>query len=370
MTEPKLSSMLRPAGGGIFVVSTGVAELRSFQQRLYGVHTPEEVEQAWLSSLTETQRKICVLGVPSDTGAGFRRGANHAPMAIRKSWMNQGQSTYLSPSVVDLGDVFCVPHYLSEDMLSNEQRRATQAIMYEGSQRASHWPVTPLGLTEKILQQLYACEHSEDAAKPLVLGGDHSVGWPAFLAAFRQWELTWGERLGVLHFDAHTDLLSTRLGVKYCFATWAYHANELLARSGRLFQIGIRISSKTKRHWESTLNVRQMWSEEAQTISARKAAQQVIEQFERTGVTRLYVSNDIDGTDPKWAPATGTPEPNGLEPDWVSEVTRRVAEHFPLIGADLVEVAPLLAAEDSDGYRMTLETAIQYLEDFCALFES
>ena len=113
-----------------------------------------------------------------------------------------------------------------------------------------------------------------------------------------------------------------------------------------------------------------MWGEEARTLSAHKAAQQVIEQFERTGVTRLYVSNDIDGTDPKWAPATGTPEPNGLAPDWVSEVTRRVAEHFPLIGADLVEVAPLLAAEDSEGHRITLETAIQYLEDFCALFES
>ena len=61
---------------------------------------------------------------------------------------------------------------------------------------------------------------------------------------------------------------------------------------------------------------------------------------------------------------------DGLEPDWVSEVTRRVAEHFPLVGADLVEVAPLLAAEDSNEYHVTLKTAVQYLEDFCALFES
>ena len=87
-------------------------------------------------------------------------------------------------------------------------------------------------------------------------------------------------------------------------------------------------------------------------------------------MTRLYVSNDIDGTDPKRVPATGTPEPDGLEPDWVSEVTRRVAEHFPLVGADLVEVAPLLAAEDSNEYQVTLKTAVQYLEDFCALFDS
>ena len=48
--------------------------------------------------------------------------------------MSREHSTYLSPSVVDLGDVFCVPHYLSEDMLSEEQRSATQAVMYGGSQ--------------------------------------------------------------------------------------------------------------------------------------------------------------------------------------------------------------------------------------------
>ena len=108
------------------------------------------------------------------------------------------KSTCLSSSVVDRGDVFCGPHYLSADRLSEEQRSATQAVLYGGSQGELEWPVTPLGLTEKILQQLYACDRLEDAAKPLVIGGDHSVGWPAFLAGFRQWEITWGERLGVL----------------------------------------------------------------------------------------------------------------------------------------------------------------------------
>ena len=59
-------------------------------QRLYGVHTPEDCAGVAEQS-DEAQRKICVLGVPSDTRAGFRRGANHAPMAIRK-WMNQGKA--------------------------------------------------------------------------------------------------------------------------------------------------------------------------------------------------------------------------------------------------------------------------------------
>ena len=67
--------------------------------------------------------------------------------------------------------------------------------------------------------------------------------------------------------------------------------------------------------------------------------------FARLGVDALYVSNDIDGTDPKFAAATGTPEPNGLTPELVSGLTLRLGEYFPLIGGDLVEVAPPLAGE-------------------------
>ena len=58
---------------------------------------------------------------------------------------------------------------------------------------------------------------------------------------------------GLLHFDAHTDLLQERLGIQYCFATWAYHANELLRRDGRLVQVGIRASGRSQSHWESSL---------------------------------------------------------------------------------------------------------------------
>ena len=69
-------------------------------------------------------------------------------------------------------------------------------------------------------------------------------------------------RWAIVHVDAHTDLLPERLGVRLCFATWAYHANELLGRGGRLVQVGVRASSRSKQHWESTLGVRQFWAEE------------------------------------------------------------------------------------------------------------
>ena len=50
-----------------------------------------------------------------------------------------------------------------------------------------------------------------------------------------------GRTLGVIHFDAHTDLLHERDGIQCSFATWAYHANEAIGRGGRLQQLGTRI---------------------------------------------------------------------------------------------------------------------------------
>lgn len=365
--KPPLEGMLRPAGGGIHVVSTGVEELLALQQRIYGVVGKTAVIEAWQEALSSSGGQVCVLGVPSDTGAGFRKGANHGPNGVRTKLLSRVDSLYHSEASVDLGDVFCIPHLLSEEMLSQTQRLRCQAAIYAERDPELAWPVSPLGLTYEVLMERYQQARDLLPMKPIVIGGDHSVGWPAFKAAFDFWEKGQGEKLGLLHFDAHTDLLPSRLGVDYCFATWAYHANELLNRDGRLYQVGIRTSGRTKAHWESSLNVRQMWADEARGLSAKVAAEDMIERFSRLGVTRLYVSNDIDGTDPYWASATGTPEPNGLEPGWVSEVTRRVADAFPLIGADLVEVAPTLEPLGSEALERTLDTAADFVEDFFEL---
>ena len=95
-------------------------------------------------------------------------------------------------------------------------------------------------------------------------------------------------------------------------------------------------------------------------------AHEIIARFESLGVTALYVSNDIDGTDSAYASATGTPEPNGLTPDQVDEITRIVGLRFPLIGADLVEVAPPLSRGQGEP-ETTLRTAARYLETLAKL---
>src|SRR5207237_8748792 len=111
-------------------------------------------------------------------------------------------------------------------------------------------------------------------------------------------------------------------GVKYCFGTWSYHANELLGRGGRLVQVGTRASRFDRKHWETTLGVRQFWAEECRA-NPGAMLDAIVAHLKGAGVTSVYFSNDIDGTDEEFASATGTPEPGGLSPEFVLELTRR-----------------------------------------------
>ena len=69
----------------------------------------------------------------------------------------------------------------------------------------------------------------------------------------------------------------------------------------------------------------------------------VVAHFKTLGVRHLYISNDIDGTDAQFAPATGIPEKDGLHPDFVKQLIERVHQEFEIFGGDLVEVAPPLS---------------------------
>ncbi len=357
----RLCRLLRPAGGGLYVVSTGVAEQRALQRKIYGADTDDGIDACWRDAIDGISRaRVVVLGVPSDVGAGFTRGANRAPSALRGFLMSRPKHPIWSEDVVDVGDVFCVPQLLSDDMLSTAQLAATREALY-GTQETD-LPVAPLDICRAALDAVHALNPD---AVTVVIGGDHSVGYPAFAACYDHWTAR-GRRVGLLHFDAHTDLLAERLGVRICFATWAWHANQLMGNDGRIVQVGIRISGRERGHWETDQNLRQIWAHEANAMGVDALVDEITARFTALGVDALYVSNDIDGTDPAFAAATGTPEPDGLEPPLVTALTRRLAARFPLIGGDLVEVAPPLANEVPGEPEQTLQTASTYLADLIA----
>lgn len=352
----ELSWLLRPAGGGLYLVSTGRAEQLALQRRFYGADTEAGVAERFLETLERLPAaRIVLLGVPSDVGAGFRRGANLGPGAIRTRLLDADPDWVgycKAHGIVDAGDVFVVPQLLDDRMLSPEQLDRTRRALYPDapSERRSHLPASPLSIAERALSLILQLA---PRARPLLLGGDHSCAWPAVKALHDA-----GRRFCIVQPDAHTDLLSERLGVQICFATWTYHANELLGRGGRVIQVGVRASQRPKEHWESSFGVRQFWADEIRADPAG-SLDRVLDAVRATGLP-AYLSNDIDGTDASVADACGTPEHDGLEPHWVRELIARLGKEAGLVGADVMEVAPELARHD-DG--ATVALAADYVRD-------
>jgi arginase family enzyme len=354
----QLEAMLRPAAGGLYVVSTGRAAQLEVQRHLYGTADEAEIQARFVAALDRiAQARAIILGVPSDVGAGYRRGANLGPQAIRTALIAADGDLagwYERRGIVDIGDVAVVPQLLHDDMLAPAQIEASRAALYKGVAPAiaSGLPVSPLSIEARVLDLVLTLN---PRIVPIVLGGDHSVAWPVaeVLAKHRR------DRWSIVQPDAHTDLLAERLGIKYCFATWSYHANELLGRDGRLVQVGVRASRFGREHWESTLGVRQLWAEDI-LRDPEAALDEVIAHLRRLGVTSVYFSNDIDGTDASFAQATGTPEPDGLSPEWLLALIERLGKEIGICAADCVEVAPPLGptAEATDA---TTRLAARYV---------
>jgi agmatinase len=291
-------------------------------------------------------------------GAGLVRGANQGPLALRTrllqddaGWPARAERAGL----LDLGDVLVVPQLQHDEMLSEAQKEASRRALYPGLApgAAARMPVSPLSIAERALDLILSVN---PGARPLLLGGDHSTAWPAVAALHRA-----RPGFGLVQVDAHTDLLPERLGVKYCFGTWSWHANELLGRGGRLVQVGIRVSGRDRAHWESTLGVRQFWAGEVLADPAA-ALDAIVEAVRRSGVRGVYFSNDVDGTDSSHVDATGTPEPGGLEPGFVVDLVRRLSREVGLVGGDVMEVAPPVARSPG-GAERTLSVSAAYLRE-------
>jgi agmatinase len=349
----ELTVLLRPAGGGLYLVSSGLDAQRRLQRRFYDADSEADVTSRYLAELARVpSAEVVVLGIPSDVGAGFRRGANLGPQAIRARLLDDDPAFHTrcaAEGVVDLGDVFVVPQLLHDDMLAPQQLARSRVALYPDVPEAVRdtLPVSPLSIAERVLDLVFQLN---PRARPLVLGGDHSAAYPVVEALYRA-----GKRFCILQFDAHTDLLRERLGVRVCFATWSYHANLRIGGAGRLIQAGVRASQHPREHWESTQGVRQFWPEEYLGEEAR-LVDDVVAAVRATGLP-VYISNDIDGTDAAFADATGTPEPHGLSVDAVRNIIARVAQHVEVLAADVMEVAPLLGA---DGGHVTVGVAAEY----------
>lgn len=133
-----------------------------------------------------------------------------------------------------------------------------------------------------------------------------------------------------------------------------------MKKGSRFVQFGIRQTGRDRGHWESTTGIRQFWGSEIRGASdGNVIIDQAIETLRQAGVSKIYFSNDIDGTDAEFASATGTPADQGPAPGFFHAAIRKLGAAFELVGADIMEVAPDLAP-DPDARRKTVGLAAEY----------
>ena len=155
-------------------------------------------------------------------------------------------------------------------------------------------------------------------------GGEHSVSI-GIIEAFRQKY----PNLTVLQLDAHADLRESYMGSEYNHACALHKASK----TGPLVQVGIRsMDSSEKKYvvpervfYAELMYQQDYWMED----SINKMGDQV------------YITLDLDVFDPSIMPATGTPEPGGLDWHTVIKYLRKVFETKEIVGFDIVEFAPI-----------------------------
>jgi guanidinobutyrase len=214
---------------------------------------------------------------------------------------------------------------------------ATRAQPYDSLQVADIGDVAinPYSLDKSvaIIEQAYDDILGHDCI-PLTMGGDHTIVLPILRAMKRK-----HGPIGLVHIDAHADINDEMFGERIAHGTPFRRAvEEGLLDCNRAVQIGLRATgySADDFDWSREQGMRVVQAEECWNKSLVPLMAEVREQV---GNGPVYISFDIDGLDPAFAPGTGTPEIGGLTGPQGIEIIRGCSG-LDIVGADLVEVAP------------------------------
>jgi len=254
--------------------------------------------------------EVAVFGAPLDAGTTYRPGTRFGPRGIRRATNLFGTYSFElgvdlreQLNLVDIGDVVTMP--------ANIEKSFDQI-----SKAISH--VAAAG------------------AMPVVLGGDHSIGYPTIrgLAPYVD------GNLGIIHFDRHVDTQETDLDERMHTTPWFHATNIKNAPAVNLVQIGIggwqspRAGVKVGRGRGTTV----MTVGDVERAGIEKIAETALE-IAWKGAKAVYLSFDIDVIDAGFVPGTGWPEPGGLLPREALGLIRLVSGPS-LAGIEVVECSP------------------------------
>jgi agmatinase len=274
---------------------------------------------------------VAIVGVPYDGGTSYRPGARLGPREIRSQSSLIRSYNYFQKvapfdrlNVADVGDVDAPPVSIEKCYEAVEARIGA---------------ITAAG------------------ARPIVVGGDHSISLPVLRALAK----THGP-LALVQIDAHIDTWDEYFGGKYFHGTPFRRAIEEGVIEGRRFiQVGIRGPMYGeedfdfhREHGITMIDIDQVKD---------RGIPWVVSEIRRVAGGPAYMTFDIDGVDPAFAPGTGTPEVGGLTSHEAQRLVRGLGG-LSLVGGDIVEVSPLY---DDPGQITAVLAANLMFEFLCAL---
>jgi agmatinase len=259
--------------------------------------------------------RVALIGLPSDANSSFARGAAGAPCRIRAQLFsphgNMAAETGVDIAVDDRGDV----------ALANTcAATADDDAAIEGAVAAA----------------------VAAGAVPLLLGGDHAVTLPVVRAL-----VAVHGALTILHIDAHPDLYDDFAGNPRSHASPFARIMEA-GLAVRLVQVGIRTANAHQRAQAARFGV--------ETVAMRDFTVDAVPRL----AGPLYISIDLDGLDPAFAPGVSHQEPGGLSVRQLLDVLHRIDAR--VVGADIVEYNP-----DRDVNGMTAMVAAKLVKEIAAL---
>ncbi len=178
-----------------------------------------------------------------------------------------------------------------------------------------------------------ACAEAAGAgAVPVVLGGEHSISFPAVEGVRRA---LGGIPLGVVQFDAHADLRREYEGDPYSHASVMH---RIVDAGCPVVQLGVRaLSPGEVLLRRSLVEAHRLRHHDAEELVTRRVSRLALPDWLPQWI---YITIDLDALDPSIIPATGTPEPGGLEWYQTLALLESVAAQRRVVGLDVVELAP------------------------------
>ena len=273
------------------------------------------------------------VGVPFDGAVTNRPGARHGPRALREQSTLMGMvnhQTGIRPHdlvrAADLGDAYIEGVYRLDDAIAEIEAH------YRNVLAADVIPVTG--------------------------GGDHSITLPILRALAEKH----GEPVGLIHFDAHCDTGPELFGHKHHHGgPFRVAVEDGALDPKRTIQIGIRGPAEPLWNFSYDSGMTVIHIEELYAMGIRAVIDKA---REVAGEEPVYISFDVDGLDPVYAPGTGTPEVGGFNTFEAMQMLRGL-RGLNIVGADVVEVSPPF---DTGG--ITALNGVQMMfELFCLIAE-